>query len=98
MKITGIKTNIFSSRHSNAKRNWLIVRIQTDEGIEGIGESSMLSSDPIVGSLIQEWSENYLVGKDPLAGQVHWTRLHQDNLGRGGRLYSTVLSGIDIAL
>ena len=98
MKITGIKTNIFSSRHSNAKRNWLILRIQTDEGIEGIGESSMLSSDPIVESLIQEWSENYLVGKDPLAGQVHWTRLHQDNLGRGGRLYSTVLSGIDIAL
>lgn len=98
MKITGIKTNIFSSRHSNAKRNWLIVRIQTDEGIEGIGESSMLSSDPIVEAVIQEWSENYLVGKDPLAGQVHWTRLHQDNLGRGGRLYSTVLSGIDIAL
>ena len=98
MKITGIKTNIFSSRHSDAKRNWLILRIQTDEGIEGIGESSMLSSDPIVESLIQEWSENYLVGKDPLAGQVHWTRLHQDNLGRGGRLYSTVLSGIDIAL
>ena len=98
MKITGIKTNIFSSRHSNAKRNWLIVRIQTDEGIEGIGESSMLSSDPIVESLIQEWAENYLVGKDPLAGQVHWTRLHQDNLGTCGRLYSTVLSGIDIAL
>ncbi|HIC49120.1 MAG TPA: mandelate racemase/muconate lactonizing enzyme family protein, partial [Dehalococcoidia bacterium] len=66
MKITGIKTNIFSSRHSNAKRNWLIVRIQTDEGIEGIGESSMLSSDPIVEAVIQEWSENYLVGKDPL--------------------------------
>ena len=63
MKITGIKTNIFSSRHSNAKRNWLIVRIQTDEGIEGIGESSMLSSDPIVESLIREWSENYLVAK-----------------------------------
>ena len=98
MKITGIKTNIFSSRHSNAKRNWLIVRIQTDEGLEGIGESSMLSVDPIVNSLIQDWSENYLVGKDPLAGQVHWTRLHQDNLGRGGRLFSTVLSGIDIAL
>ena len=60
MKITGIKTNIFSSRHSNAKRNWLIVRIQTDEGLEGIGESSMLSIDPIVNSLIQDWSENIL--------------------------------------
>ena len=34
MKITGLKTNIFSSQHRNAKRNWLIVRLTTDEGIE----------------------------------------------------------------
>ncbi len=98
MKITGIKTNIFSSMHKNAKRNWLIVRIQTDEGLEGIGEASMLSSDPVVVALLNEWAENYLIGKDPLAGQVHWTRLHQDNQGRGGRLFSTALSGVDIAL
>ena len=98
MKITGLKINIFSSQHKNAKRNWLIVRIQTDEGIEGIGEASMLSQDPIVASLLQEWSENYLVGKNPMNGELHWTRLHQDNLGRGGRLFSTALSGIDIAL
>ena len=98
MKITGIKTNIFSSMHKNAKRNWLIVRIQTDEGLEGIGEASMLSSDPVVAALLNEWAENYLIGKDPLAGQVHWTRLHQDNQGRGGRLFSTALSGVDIAL
>ena len=98
MKITGLKINIFSSQHKNAKRNWLIVRIQTDEGIEGIGEASMLSQDPIVGSLLEEWAENYLIGKNPMNGELHWTRLHQDNLGRGGRLFSTALSGIDIAL
>lgn len=98
MKITGLKINIFSSQHKNAKRNWLIVRILTDEGIEGIGEASMLSQDPIVASLLEEWAENYLVGKNPMNGELHWTRLHQDNLGRGGRLFSTALSGIDIAL
>ena len=98
MKITGIKTNIFSSMHRNAKRIWLIVRIQTDEGLEGIGEASMLSSDPVVVALLNEWAENYLIGKDPLSGQVHWTRLYQDNIGRGGRLFSTALSGVDIAL
>ena len=98
MKITGLKINIFSSQHKNAKRNWLIVRIQTDEGIEGIGEASMLNQDPIVASLLEEWAENYLIGKNPMNGELHWTRLHQDNLGRGGRLFSTALSGIDIAL
>ncbi len=98
MKITGLKINIFSSKHKNAKRNWLIVRIQTGEGIEGIGEASMLSHDPIVASLLEQWAENYLIGKNPMSGELHWTRLHQDNLGRGGRLFSTALSGIDIAL
>ena len=62
MKITGVKTNIFSSQHKNAKRNWLIVRIQTDEGLEGIGEASMLSHDPMVQNLIQQWSGSYLIG------------------------------------
>ncbi len=98
MKITGIKTNIFSSQHRNAKRNWLILRLQTDEGLEGIGEASMLSYDPLVARLLEEWTERYLVGKDPMARELHWMRMHQDNLGRGGRLFSTALSGVDIAL
>ena len=98
MKITGIKTHIFSSQHRNAKRNWLILRLTTDEGIEGIGEASMLSHDPMVATLLHEWTEAYLVGKNPLHHEVHWTRMYQDNLGRGGRLFSTALSGIDIAL
>ncbi|MXX52579.1 MAG: mandelate racemase/muconate lactonizing enzyme family protein, partial [Dehalococcoidia bacterium] len=78
MKITGIKTNIFSSQHRNAKRNWLVLRLQTDEGIEGIGEASMLSYDPLVASLLEAWTDHYLVGKDPMAHELHWMRMHQD--------------------
>ena len=98
MKITGVKTNIFNSQHRNAKRNWLIIRLQTDEGIEGFGEASMLSYDPIIAQIVEEWVKAYLVGKDPMSNELHWTRMHQDNLGRGGRLFGTALSGIDIAL
>ena len=78
MKITGIKINIFSSQHRNAKRNWLILRLQTDEGLEGIGEASMLSHDPIVADLLERWTEAYLVGKDPMAHELHWMRMHQE--------------------
>ena len=84
MKITGIKTNIFSSQHRNAKRNWLVLRLQTDEGLEGIGEASMLSYDPMVVDLLEQWTDSYLVGKDPMAHELHWMRLHQDNLDREG--------------
>ncbi len=98
MKITGLKIHIFSSQHKNAKRNWLIVRLFTDEGIEGIGESSMLSNDLLVESLLEDWVQNYLIGKDPMSHELHWTRLYLDNMDKGGRLFSTALSGIDIAL
>lgn len=98
MKITGIKTHIFSSRHRNARRNWLILRLLTDEGLEGLGEASMLDYDPLVVRLLEEWTDRYLKGRDPLAHELHWTRLYQDNLDRGSRLFSTALSGVDIAL
>ena len=98
MKITGLKTNIFSSQHHNAKRNWLIVRLTTDEGIEGIGEASMLGYDPLVARLLQEFVDSYLVGKDPLHHELHWVRMYHDNSGRGGRMFSTVLSGLDLAI
>ena len=87
MKITGLKTHIFSSQHRNAKRNWLIIRLQTDEGIEGLGESSMLGFDPLVAQLLQDMAESYLIGKDPMAHELHWIRLDQDNNGRGGRMF-----------
>lgn len=98
MKITGVKTNIFSSEHRNAKRNWLIVRLTTDEGIEGIGEASMLGYDPLVARLLEEFVDSYLAGKDPLHNELHWIRMYQDNGGRGGRMFSTVLSGLDLAI
>ena len=98
MKITGIKTHILSSQHHNAKRNWLLLRLTTDEGVEGLGEASMLSNEPLVAQLLEDWVEAYLVGKDPLHHEVHWTRMYHDNMGRGGRMFSTALSGIDLAL
>ena len=57
MKVTGVKTHIISSRHSNSKRNWLLLRLTTDEGLEGLGEASMLDNDPLVSQLVEEWVE-----------------------------------------
>lgn len=99
MKITGIETLTFNSRHHNAKRNWLLVKVLTDEpGLYGLGEGSILGQEALVVALLKEWSEQYLTGKDPLDSEVHWTRLHNDYLVRGGRVAGTALSAIDIAL
>jgi len=99
MKITGIETLTFNSRHHNARRNWLLCKVLTDEpGVYGLGEGSILGQEQLVVSLLEEWCDTYLRGKDPLDSEVHWTRLHNDFLVRGGRVAGTALSAVDIAL
>ena len=99
MKITGVEFRRFSAKHHNASRNWLLLKLLTDEPeLVGLGDASPMENDAEVMSLIQGWTERYLVGKDPLDSEVIWTTLYQDPQARAGRLATTALSGIDIAL
>jgi galactonate dehydratase len=59
MKITAIKTYIIG----NPWKNWVIVRVNTDEGLSGLGEASGLSGAPRV-SEAQELGR-FVIGMDP---------------------------------
>lgn len=97
--ITGVEFRQFSAQHHNAQRNWLVVKLNTDDpNIYGLGDASPMQNDAEVRSLIEFFVERYLVGKDPLDSEVHWTTLYHDPHPRGGRMATTALSGIDIAL
>ena len=99
MKITGVEFRRFSAKHHNATRNWLLLELLTDEPeLVGLGDASPMENDAEVISLVQGWTERYLVGKDPLDSEVIWTTLYQGPQARAGRLATTALSGIDIAL
>ena len=51
------------------------MKVLTEEpGLYGIGEVSSLELDDQVEGVLHWWAENYLVGKDPLDQEVHWTR------------------------
>ena len=97
--ITNIEFRQFSANHHNAQRNWLIVKINTDDpNIYGLGDASPLQDDNQVKALGTGFGEQYLKGNDPLESEVHWTNMYQDTQSRGGRLATTALSGSDIAL
>ena len=99
MRITGVEFRRFSAKHHNASRNWLLLKLLTDDPeLVGLGDASPMQNDAEVMSLIEGWTGRYLVGKDPLDSEVIWTTLYQDPQARGGRLATTALSGIDIAL
>jgi galactonate dehydratase len=99
LKLTGVEFLRFSARHHNASRNWLILKLLTeDPKIFGIGDASPMENDLEVIALVKDWFPRYLMGRDPMDSEVLWTNLYHDPHSKGGRLATTALSGVDIAL
>ena len=88
MEITEIEP-IFADRY-------LFVRVHTDAGITGLGESGTWGFlEASAGAL--ETFERYLVGKDPLDIEHHWQACYRNAHFRGAAIMGA-LSAVDIAL
>jgi len=88
MKITNVET-LFVDRY-------LFVRVHTDAGITGLGESGAWGFlEASAGAL--ETFKTYLVGQDPLRIEHHWQYMYRSTHFRGAAIMGA-LSAIDIAL
>ncbi|MGG3835023.1 galactonate dehydratase [Geobacillus thermocatenulatus] len=76
---------------------WLFLKISTDEGIAGWGEPIVEGRANTVRTAVEELSD-YLIGKDPMAIEEHWTVLYRGGFYRGGPILMSAISGIDQAL
>ena len=77
------------------------VKIETDEGISGVGElhpASGTGGTPFVPRAGVEYCSEYLIGKDPLHIARHWQHMFRRQLFRGGSDMMSALGAIDIAL
>ena len=97
MKITSVKSVTASSSETNFNtRNYVFVKIETDEGITGWGESTI--GPKAVATLVDEFGE-LLIGEDPNEIEKHWQYLyHYQHSLRGGGIQMSAISGIEIAL
>lgn len=73
-----------------------VVKIETDTGIIGIGESGFWGFPEGTEGILKRITK-YLLGKDPLRIDHHWQYIYRNNHHRGGALHGA-LSAIDIAL
>ena len=74
-----------------------LVKITTDTGLVGWGETTLEGKPKSTVAAVEEISE-YLIGKDPLRIEHHWQHIYRSAFYRGGNVVMTALSGIDQAL
>lgn len=92
MKITGMKLWVVDA----GWRNWIFLKLYTDEGLTGVGESGLSGQEQTVVAALQAM-QGYLIGQDPLAIERHWRNLYHGSFWRGTALTSA-LGGIEMAL
>lgn len=94
MKITEVTTY---SVHTTQFRNFNFVRIDTDEGIHGVGELFCIGADKATAEMVKYVSE-WVVGMDPLDRERIQKRILNYSRFPGGSILYTAASAIDLAL
>ncbi|MDQ6603220.1 MAG: mandelate racemase/muconate lactonizing enzyme family protein [Chloroflexota bacterium] len=96
MRVTDVKTFLV---HPGVGKNWLLVKVETDEGIHGWGESyTQADRDTAIEAHILAM-KRYVIGRDPFAIKHFTTVMYLDWAGKRGAMdFYSALSGIEQAL
>jgi galactonate dehydratase len=79
------------------RKRMRFVRIVTEEGLTGWGETTLEGKPRSTTAAVEELAE-YLIGKDPRRIEHHWQHIYRSAFFRGGPILLSALSGIDQAL
>ena len=93
MKITNIK----SFPVWVGMRNQMLVKVETDAGIHGWGESGLSGREQAVAGAVDHYRE-WLIGRDAFKRGALWQELYRSQYFEGGRVLLAAVSAIDIAL
>ncbi|MFB9053656.1 D-mannonate dehydratase ManD [Formosa undariae] len=93
MKIVDIKIFV-----SNPGRNFVTVKIETDEGVFGLGDATLNGRELAVVAYLEEHIKPCLIGRDPHKIEDIWQYLYKGCYWRRGPITMTAIAGIDMAL
>jgi len=78
-------------------RNQLVVKVETDEGVFGWGESGLSGREKAVAGALEHYAQ-FLVGRDPMRIGALWQEMYRSQYFEGGRVLTAAISALDIAL
>ena len=93
MKITNAYVNITSPG-----RNFVTLKIETDEGIYGLGDGTLNGRELAVASYLTEHIIPCIIGRDPFQTEDIWQYLYRGAYWRRGPVTMTAIAAVDVAL
>ncbi len=78
-------------------RNLTIVKVETDEGLVGVGECRALNRTDGVLGYLSEAAPRYVIGEDPFNVERLVARMFREDFGRAGEIIMTVIALIEVA-
>ena len=94
MKVTAVKNMQVLSERGHA---YILVKVETDSGIYGLGEAGMRYWGAAIESAVDHLSE-LVVGQDPFSTERIWQQLWRRSFFPASGAYACAVSAIDIAL
>jgi mannonate dehydratase len=93
MKITKAYVNITSPG-----RNFVTLKVETDEGIYGLGDATLNGRELAVASYLTDHVIPCIVGRDPFQTEDIWQYLYRGVYWRRGPVTMAAIGAVDIAL
>ena len=93
MKISNAYVNITSPG-----RNFVTLKIETDEGIYGLGDGTLNGRELAVASYLTEHVIPCIIGRDPFQTEDIWQYLYRGAYWRRGPVTMAAIAAVDIAL
>lgn len=93
MKITDVETFVVGTEW----RNLTIVRVQTDEGLSGLGEVRMVNHTESLLGYLSEAVPRHIIGHDPFHIEYLVSKLQREDFSRPGEVLSSGLAILEMA-
>lgn len=93
MRITAIETLVLGTQW----RNLVYVKVSTDEGITGVGESRPVNKVDAVIGYLRDVADRFVIGLDPFDIELLVRRLTVEDYGRPGEVAMTGLAMLEMA-
>ncbi len=93
MRITAVRPLVVNAR----MRNWVFVKVETDEGLYGWGEATLEWKTATVVGAIEDCSR-FIIGEDPARIEHLWQMMYRQYFWKVGIEGMSAISGIEQAL